>query len=218
MRTFIQTLQGFAVDPTEPTEVTVTVNGEIRYQGEIPTLDIPPPSAPDPEHIYGEDVFSWQAPIDFEGSFDIVMTVDSGRCLFCYTKANYVPVPVKNAPPEFMPGGEDHYADAFYNRTEGDVTTYDPTSDITIDDVVIDKLGYPELQPYQWSWLVNAGSVFTCKINTLPGIAAVDWSPSLTFDHRTVVTNEGSNYVAMQDVPEGIAITDVNYWKKLEAA
>ncbi len=148
-KTIIQRAQGYN---NSPVTVTVKINGNVVYQGEIPTTNTPPPALPDfwtPE--LGVDAWSWTVAEDFEGVADMSVDVNNGTVYLCDTFYT-----LDSQPEEVVP--------LMWLHQDGEIETGDPFTDVKINNILQTVPRDPE-HAGQWVWQLQGGSSFLCKVN-----------------------------------------------------
>lgn len=151
-KNIIQRAQGYGA---QPVTVTVKIDGDIVYQGSIPTLNQPAPSAPLPwVPDRGEIAWSWSVPAEFGGIKGMSIDVDNG-VLFLYD-TYYA---MSDTPEVVQP--------LSYFREDNDVLTSDPLSNVRLNGVLqavprdIGGAG-------QWVWKLLAENNLTCSVHVEP--------------------------------------------------
>lgn len=151
-KTIIQRARGYN---NSPVTVTVKIDDNVIYQGEIPTIDSSPPILPDswtPE--LGADAWSWIVPEYFNGTCDMTVEVDNGRMYLCDTLFT-----LTNQPEEVF--------SLLYKQQDGEHEIRDPFTEIKINNMVQVPFRNPPLTG-QWVWLLRGGDSFSCKVNIVP--------------------------------------------------
>lgn len=168
-RTFIQQGRGYG---SEPVTITVKLDNAIIYQGAVDTLDETPPEYFDPTSDIEVTVFSWTQDVAASGTRELEITVHTGALLITDTIANYTTKSNSAPPPQYISSGPDEYL-CFYNTTVGDdVIISDPFLSPAIDGIAIERerlLDDPVPLSGQWTYLVEAGSVFTTPVGIKAG-------------------------------------------------
>jgi hypothetical protein len=199
-RNFIQHAIAFG---TETAQVTAKIDNAVIFTGAVtpgmPVRPTPPVTPP----LVGDEIFSWQEDIAFEGTRSIEISVDSGSLFLLSITANLT-----------NPFDPDQYI-AFYSREYDGFQILDPLTNVAIDGVAQDV--DPEREAFdlfgQWGYFLLPGSVLTATVNINPGIyfeafdsakAYSAWTP-VRYDHK--LYKSGPN-----GAPAGSSITDTNYW------
>jgi hypothetical protein len=151
-KTIIQRARGYN---SSPVTATVKIDGNVIYQGEIPTVNSLPPILPDdwsPE--LGVDSWSWTVPEYFNGTCDMTVDVDNGILYLYGTFYTLLSQP-------------DEVFSLIYKFQDGDLEIEDPITDVKINDRI--QL-FPRNHPLtgQWVWKLEGGNSFSCKVNIVP--------------------------------------------------
>lgn len=147
-----QRAQGYG---SEPVTVTVQINGATILNGQIPTLDQPPPALPDfwtPE--LGVDSWTWTVDASFDGTQTMTVSVDNGQVYLCDTFYT-----LSDAPGNVYP--------LFFTQEQGNVQFQDPFTAVTINGVATNPVRDTE-HAGQWVWQLSAGDAFSCTVNIVP--------------------------------------------------
>ena len=137
-----------------PAEIAVTLDGAPVYTGTVSTLDQLPLTGPDLDSVDSTVEFcTFEIPMDFAGTKQMVITVTGAPVRFGQIVANYTEI---NTGAITYSSGADIYAD---------VTEIDPAgiADPRGDTVVIDGQQYEAnrlIGRGTWHWTVNPGSKF----------------------------------------------------------
>jgi hypothetical protein len=154
--------QGFG---PEPAEITVTLAGSTIYTGEVPTLDQPVYSLPNPELSNSVvELCSFEIGMDDTGTLPMTCTVLSGTVIFAQILANYCVI--ANTDPVIGTG-----PDTFQN-IDG---MGDARSNVQIDDV-LQPVNHETL-PGTWWFTVSEGSVLSYDLDIVAGTANVAPAP-----------------------------------------
>lgn len=188
IRTFRQ--RGEASPHTDPVTITAKIDGVQVFSGLVPTEWIRDDRLATDYAACGPDccdratfdndvlaftgniLFTWEKPVDFEGTVDMEIAVEGGPFTLTHTAANYrFAEPHTPDIAEFVLGQPDYFGPFYFYHTADDVCIQDPMTDVKIDGVLqtvtrgADDVG-------QWNWTVPGGSVLTCKVNIMPGYVA----------------------------------------------
>jgi hypothetical protein len=207
-RTFLQQGQGYG---SSPATVTVLVNGSEVFNGPVPTVDQPVPTAPNSVGVSDANLFTWTNTVDFTGTQSFELTVNSGTVLLTDSYANYGFTDNPTPPTDNYPGGADAYQEFFQIDIGGTIYT-DPFSGVAIDGVAQnpDRNG----QDGQWYWTIPTGSTFTATLNVQAGTEAQNWDSGTAYPWFSFVTNNGAVYMSYKQTgtTAGIAVTDTTHW------
>jgi hypothetical protein len=163
-RTFHQYARGFG---SEPALVTVTIGGNVVFNGPVVTVDELLPVLPDPTYVIDDIAWTWQEDANFSGTKDLTITVSGSYLVLAQTLANN---PYQGA----IPSNPEYTA--FWSIEIDGVTYSDPLTDEAIDDI-------PQSGPYrpdergQWWWAIPPDSTFTAVIHINPPV-----KPYVIFD------------------------------------
>lgn len=85
-------IRGYGFGPSDAT-TTVTLDGNTIFTGAVPTTNQPVPSLPD-TGLLGESVvlFSFEVPVDFQGTKPMTCQVTNGTIVFADIFSNYYPM------------------------------------------------------------------------------------------------------------------------------
>lgn len=168
-RTFIQQGRGYGPDAVS---IVVKLDNVIVYQGTVNTLDETPPEFFDPESGIEVDLFTWTQDINYSGTRALEITVIDGSLLVADTVANYTPIPSTETPLTATSSGPDGFV-PFYNKDYDGYIVSEPFANPKIDGVAVERnRGLDETNPLlgQWTYLLEAGSVFTADIKIDQGL------------------------------------------------
>jgi len=148
-KTIIQRAQGYNHSPVT---VTVKIDNNVVYQGEIPTANTPPPALPDSwTSELGVDSWSWSVAEDFDGVSDMTVNINNGTVYLCDTFYT-----LDSQPEEVF--------SLMYLHQDGEVETGDPFTEVKINNIPQSVPRDPE-HTGQWVWQLHAGDSFSCKVN-----------------------------------------------------
>jgi len=159
-KTIIQRAQGYN---NSPVTVTVKIDNNVVYQGEIPTTNTPPPVLPDfwtPE--LGVDSWSWTVSEDFEGVSNMTVDIDNGTMLLCDTLFTL------NSQPEEV-------FQLVYLHQDSEIQTADPFTEVKINNALQTVPRDPD-HAGQWVWKLYAGDSFSCQVNIIPPPPPPPWA------------------------------------------
>lgn len=148
MRTFKQLGQAYGITPCT---ITASIDGNQVYSGTVPTVDEPIPSLPNSDLSIGQDLFTWQNPLEFAGTQTMTITVQGSPLMLTDTMANYLGAATANG--KFLPV----------------LLGTDPMSNVTIDGVAMDRAAEPV---GQWYWYIPVNSTFEATVTITAG-----WTP-----------------------------------------
>lgn len=146
---------------SQPLEITAKVDNVVVYQGTVVTLNEPAPSLPNPEYSVTNELFSWTAPVNFEGPQVIEIIVGNGaELLVADLTANYTPLPGDVANTIVSSG-----ADGF------EIFRWEQFGNTYINGVLqeADSINHSELTG-PWWWVLAPGSDFVENINVAKGL------------------------------------------------
>lgn len=155
-RIITQRAQGYG---DQPAMVTVQIDGTTILQGEIPTLDQPPPTLPDdwsPE--LGVNAWSWTVDAAFSGTQTMTVTVNNGA-VDLYDTYQQRSDRVGNVWLLKYPQGN-----------IGNIQLDDPFTSVTINGVSQAPVRQ-ENSAGQWVWSLTAGDEFVGTVNIVPPTA-----------------------------------------------
>lgn len=200
IRTFKQLGEGYG-----PSEVSITakIDDVVVYSGPIITLNEPLPVIPDPVFDINDTLYSWEADNNFSGQMMLEIEVNGGTLLLTDIWAN-----------QRIIGDFDSYG-PYYSYIEDGETIFDPFEDEKIDGISQPKNRTLGNLYGQWWWIIHDGSVFTAKINVVPGVPLIQWNNLAAYRINALVQDSGTSYQAIQYVPPFTAITDTEYWKSV---
>jgi hypothetical protein len=144
---------------SSPVSIVARIDNNVVYSGTVPTVNEPFPALPNDELSITDTLFSWENTVEFTGQQDLEISVTGGDLLLADTEANYV-----NVDDVAQWGGVYYVLD-----DQGNVTFSDPLEQEKIDGVLQPDLHTQQNLPGQWWWKINAGSVFTAKVNIIGG-------------------------------------------------
>lgn len=178
-RTFHQQALGFG---TIPCNVTVTLDGEIIYQGPVATIDEPMPQLPRTDYVISNMAWSWQLPTDFAGTKNLSIAVTGSTLYLAQTLADN--------PYAYVPDLASRYQAFFTIEVDG-VLYSDPFTDETIDGVPLSGPYRPDEQG-QWWWAIQPGSLFTTVLHV-----AAPPKPYIIFDSipQTVTAGDPASFL-----------------------
>lgn len=183
-RTFHQLALGFG---TIPCEVTVSLDGNIIYQGAVATLDEPIPLLPNPDYDISNQAWSWQLPADFAGTADLSITVSGSTLYLAQTLADN--------PYQYVPDPASRYQ-IFFNIEVDGVSYSDPFTDEAIDGIPLSGPYRPD-EPGQWWWAIPPGSVFTSVLHVDP-----PKKPYVIFDSAPQTVTAGDSASFQVSIPQ----------------
>lgn len=188
IRTFRQ--RGEASPYTDPVTITAKIDGVEVFSGLVPTewvrddrlatdYAVCGPNCCDKATFdtdviafKGNILFTWEKPVDFEGTVDMEISVEGGPFTLTQSAANYriaEPHTVEHA--DFILGNAEYFGPFYFYHTPDDVCIQDPISDVEIDGVPR-TINRGPTDTGQWNWIVPGGSTLTCKVHVLPGFVA----------------------------------------------
>lgn len=151
-KTIIQHARGYN---TSPVTVTIKIDSNVIYQGEIPTINALAPDMPvDWALDLGADSWSWAVAQDFEGDVNMTIDIDNGSMLICDTCYTL----------ESDPDIQRHLD---YLHIDNGINTLDPITNVTINNIV-QPTPRTDDSAGQWIWKLNAGDSFSCQVNIVP--------------------------------------------------
>lgn len=190
--------------------LNVTVDGETVFQGTIPTLDEPVPPLPFNDMDSGEigsEVASWDVDIDFTGTQQLTIDVESGTFLLTGILSTHSIMPNPESPPAMISSGQQAWP-----------CPPEVLSNVVINNISSTMTGREEEYSGQWIWRITSGSSFRSDINLSPGKECNEWSPSREYKKADQVTHLGKIYMASgyrDPIPAGTPLDDIRFWKAL---
>lgn len=156
VRTFKQFAQGYGATPTS---ITVKLDGQEIFSGEIATENAPLPSLPDSSVQILNEIFTWEKDTTFTGTMALEISVQGSPLLLADSLANYhIDLP--------------EYADkylGYYSEVIDGVTYTDSFTNEQIDGISVSRSENPALSG-QWWWTIMPGSTFTATVNILASL------------------------------------------------
>lgn len=190
--------------------ITVKLNGTVIYQGPVLTKNEP---VGVPAAITNNTLFSWNAPVEFNGVFDLEIAVTGGRLVIESTFGNYVFVPYDQPGPSMISGGPDTYGWIYISSGPSGITS-DPLTDVSIDNIPHVK-GDTSLTA-QWTYTVESGSTWRARVHVQPGADLDYWNSNRSYpEHHVVLSPQNSLYIASQAVPANTPLSTMAYWRPL---
>jgi hypothetical protein len=208
-RTFLQQGQGFG---SETVTITASINGAQVYTGPINTLNQPIPSFPDSGEYPVSNLYTWTNTVDFQGTQNLEITVQTGTLLLMDSLANYGFSDNPNPPTPTVPGGTVAY-EPFFSIDIGGIVISDPLTNVVINNVPQTPARDSNLDG-QWFWTIPANGTFTATINVQPGFEVSDWNDQTSYVWGTWVQGPTQMYLAYTQttIPAGTPLTDSAYW------
>lgn len=176
-RTFRLHGMGYAATPMT---ITAKIDGTVVYSGPIPNDSGGMPPLPDPDLTIGEPIFSWTAPVDFAGTWDLEIQATNalefdGSLYVTFVRANYVVISDPDNPGQFIPGGPNVFGAPFveiHTDAEGEWTCTQSLTDITVNGVPTGNHATREWRG-QPGMLLKPQDIGTAVIHTHAGLASV---------------------------------------------
>lgn len=156
--------QGFG---STPASITATLNGNVVFNGEIPTVDEPPTVSIENPPI----LFEFEVPLNTNGNIPQTITINNGTVVFAGISANYNQLPSDPAAPTVF-ASISWRANYKANPQPGDILGVDPRANPKIDGVLVTPTPYTQEGSVCW-WTISQGSVFEYDLVVVPG-----YSPS----------------------------------------
>lgn len=156
-------INGLAYGST-PANITISLDGNIIFSGDIATQDSAVPALPDPALVDSQATFcTFELPVDFAGQKPMTCTVNSGTVVFGTITANYNKFPDPTQPSGYVGMGPDVYINI--DSDQGDAR-----GNVTIDGIA--QTDHPAGTPLTgtWWWTVNSGSVLAYDVQVDAGI------------------------------------------------
>ena len=160
-RTFKQFGQGYGATPAV---VTASIGGTVVFSGDIPTVDSPIPSLPNPT-VIGTELYTWTNTVDFAGTQSFSLTVQNSTVLLTDSFADYI---IANDSTQFG---------VFYSYTVGNILISDPFTGEAIDGIALQRKSDDSELTGQWYWKIPAGSTFTATLNVSAGVEPTPPTP-----------------------------------------
>jgi hypothetical protein len=169
IRTFKQLGQAYG---SSPVQIIAKIDDVEVFNGVVSALDEPVPMLPTDTPIVSQELFSWTADVDFDGTQALEITAIGGTVLLTDSVANYgtseIEIPAAPPFPNPVSIGPDAYAPFYANITE-DTWDVDYLKDVAINGIPLVKDNSPELIG-QWIWTINNGKVLTGVIHVTAGL------------------------------------------------
>lgn len=182
-----QRAQGYG---SVPAAVTVQIDGATILQGDVPTVDAPPPAMPDLSiQNLGVDAWSWTIDSAFQGTQTMTVTVNSGRVLLCDTYYTLSDQADTVFPLTLLQEVDDEWIGV------------DPLTAVTINGVSQNPLRSDDFVG-QWVWQLDAGDQLVATVNIMntPEPSVV---PHVIFDSVPATIVTGSTGVLQLQCPKG---------------
>ena len=158
-------MYGLAYGPT-PAEITVTLNGELVYNGTVNTQDQPLPLLPNSNLSNTTVEFcNFEIPMELDGNFPMTCTVSNGTVIFGQIMANYCVIPDTDP---VVGSGPNRFS-----NIDGDG---DARSSVFVDGIA-QQVNHEELGGTWW-FTVPAGSTLTYDLDVQAGTANVAPPPT----------------------------------------
>lgn len=155
---------------TQSVLVIATLDGIEKCRNYINPVAEHLPTFPD-NKIHGTELFEWVSDKEWEGTYNMTITVSGGLYLLTDTLATYGLYRDNSAgvyPPPLKPGGPDHFCLPYTTVIDG-ITYKDSLTNVIIN-------GEEQIRERtmnttgQWYWRIPDGGTLTCTINVQPGI------------------------------------------------
>jgi hypothetical protein len=153
-RNFIQYGQAYG---STPASITATIDGTVVFSGPVTTVDLPLPGRGNTSVSDLPTLFTWTNTVEFVGAQSFSIAVTGCQLVLDCTAADNT---AANSISEFC---------SFYKQTIGNVTVYDPFTNVTIDGMAMQRGPNNDELSGQWQWLIPAGSTFTATLNVDAG-------------------------------------------------
>lgn len=164
-RTYKQQGKAFG---NQPVTIVAKINGEIVHDGEIETVNEILKQGPESDIGSTDfDLFSWSADMDFDGLFEMEISVTSpGVLMITDTVANYAKI-FDDVTQKYTSSGPDQF-EPYYNEEIGD-----PVKLVTVNGIEVERIRDQDpdfLLNGQWYYRVEPGEVLNCQIQATPGM------------------------------------------------
>jgi hypothetical protein len=153
VRLFRQHAQGYG---SQPTNVTVKIDGVDIYSGSVSTINTPVPCLPDSDVKINNVAWGWDDTAEFAGTRELSISVSGSPLLLAETLANNPHAGNIQPEMEWL---------AFYCKDINGVKYFDPLSNQAIDGVAQRTAAQGVGNTGQQWWIIDAGSTFTATVN-----------------------------------------------------
>lgn len=143
----------------EPAQITVRINAQEIFSGNVATVDEPFPAKLDDAAGLGAELFTWTEDTAFAGTRDIEITVTRGKVILTSTHANHS---IAEAPEEFA---------YFHVVTQDGVDYTECMSNVAVNGESLPR-SWDGVNVGQYHCHLNEGAVYTATINITAAPAA----------------------------------------------
>ena len=134
-------------------------------------------------------LFTWQLPVEFEGTKEIEIRITGADLYLGQTLADHAPNHL-----------DDELADFYSERTVDDTYVVDPFKDVIVNDRMVHRDG---TITGQWHHIIFAYQKFTATLNVNKGKITLPWSDDREYQSGEYVLYEDQVYRANQIIPAG---------------